>query len=60
MDDLSPRQREILEFMISSVEQSGIVPSYREIGEALGNLRIGRPVARLSTLAQGGFQSRWR
>ena len=31
-----------------------------QIGKALGDLRVGRPVARLFTLAQGGFQSRWR
>lgn len=36
MEDLSPRQRELLEFMIATVEQRGVVPSYREIGAALG------------------------
>ena len=36
MDDLSPRQREILEFLMAHVEQMGVVPSYREIGTALG------------------------
>ena len=36
LEDLSPRQKELLEFLISSVEQSGVVPSYREIGAALG------------------------
>lgn len=36
MEDLSPRQREILEFIISAVDQRGVVPSYREIGGGLG------------------------
>ncbi len=36
MDDLSPRQRDMLEFLIAHVDQTGVVPSYREIGAALG------------------------
>lgn len=36
MEDLSPRQREILDFIVAAVEQGGVVPSYREIGAALG------------------------
>lgn len=36
MEDLSPRQREMLNFIVASVEQSGIVPTYREIGAGLG------------------------
>lgn len=35
MDDLSPRQREILDFMVSAIDQKGIAPTYREIGAAL-------------------------
>lgn len=35
MDDLSPRQREILEFIMSSIDQRGVAPTYREIGAAL-------------------------
>lgn len=35
MEDLSPRQREILEFIVTTVEQRGVPPSYREIGAAL-------------------------
>jgi len=33
--ELSPRQREILEFITAAVDQRGVVPSYREIGGAL-------------------------
>lgn len=36
MDDLSPRQREILDFLVATVDQTGVFPSYREIGRALG------------------------
>lgn len=36
MDDLSPRQQEIFEFIRSVIDQRGVPPSYREIGGALG------------------------
>lgn len=36
MDDLSPRQREMLDFIVSTIDATGVVPSYREIGAALG------------------------
>lgn len=36
MDDLSPRQREILDFIVAAIDANGVVPSYREIGAALG------------------------
>lgn len=36
MDDLSPRQREVMEFIIAWNDQSGISPSFREIGDHLG------------------------
>lgn len=36
MDDLSPRQREILDFIAASIDMRGVPPSYREIGGALG------------------------
>lgn len=36
MEDLSPRQREIFEFISSTIDQRGVAPSYREIGGALG------------------------
>ena len=36
MEDLSPRQKEIIDFLMAAVEQRGVVPSYREIGAALG------------------------
>ncbi len=36
LQEMSPRQKEILDFMRSSLDQRGVVPSYREIGAALG------------------------
>ncbi|MEZ4322459.1 MAG: transcriptional repressor LexA [Myxococcota bacterium] len=36
MDDLSPRQQEIFEFIRAALDQRGVSPSYREIGSALG------------------------
>jgi repressor LexA len=36
MEDLSPRQRELLDFIGKAIEESGVVPSFREIGAALG------------------------
>ena len=35
LEDLSARQSEILEFIVSSMGQTGVCPSYREIGRAL-------------------------
>ena len=36
MDDLSPRQRDVVNYIASTVAQRGIPPTYREIGDALG------------------------
>ena len=36
MNDLSARQRELYEYLCAAVDQSGVVPTYREIGKALG------------------------
>jgi repressor LexA len=36
VEELSPRQRDILDFIVGQVAQTGVVPSYREIGGALG------------------------
>ncbi len=33
---LSPRQSDVLDFIASTIEQRGIPPTYREIGDALG------------------------
>ena len=35
MDDLSPRQREVLDYIATTIQTHGIPPTYREIGDAL-------------------------
>ena len=36
MEDLSPRQKEVLEYIISTITRRNMPPTYREIGDALG------------------------
>ena len=36
MEGLSTRQREILEYIYSRLQEDGVLPSYREIGDAMG------------------------
>lgn len=36
MTELSRRQRDVLDFIIAAVQQRGMPPTYREIGDALG------------------------
>jgi repressor LexA len=36
MEELSPRQRDILDFIVAAIQQRGVAPTYREIGAALG------------------------
>lgn len=36
MDDLSPRQSDVLDLIRSTIEDRGFPPTYREIGDALG------------------------
>lgn len=36
MDELSPRQRAMLDFIVAAMDQRGVAPTYREIGAALG------------------------
>lgn len=35
MDDLSPRQREVLEYLANIIQQRGVPPTFREIGQAM-------------------------
>ena len=58
MEDLSPRQRDLLEFLISTVEQSGVVPSYREIGTALGIGSTNAVSDHLKALIRKGYVER--
>ncbi|NCG18223.1 MAG: transcriptional repressor LexA [Rhodobacterales bacterium] len=58
MEDLSPRQREMLEFITSAVDQAGVVPSYREIGRALGIGSTNAVSDHLKALIRKGYVER--
>lgn len=58
MEDLSPRQREMLEFITSAVDQAGVVPSYREIGSALGIGSTNAVSDHLKALIRKGYVER--
>ena len=36
MEDLAPRQQQVLDFIATTLDQAGVPPSLREIGDALG------------------------
>ncbi len=58
MEDLSPRQREMLEFITTAVDQAGVVPSYREIGRALGIGSTNAVSDHLKALIRKGYVER--
>ena len=58
MEELSPRQQELLEFVVSAVEQRGVVPSYREIGAALGIGSTNAVSDHLKALIRKGYVER--
>jgi repressor LexA len=53
--DLSQRQREILDFIVESVERHGYPPAVREIGEAVGLSSPSTVHAHLRTLEDLGY-----
>jgi repressor LexA len=58
MTDLTPRQREVLEFVESEVAHRGYPPTVREIGEALGLSSSSTVHAHLAALQDKGFLTR--
>lgn len=58
MDDLTERQREILEYIKKEVDQKGYPPSVREIGEAVGLSSSSSVHAQLEKLEQLGYLRR--
>lgn len=58
MEDLSPRQQEILEFLTAAVDQRGVVPSYREIGRALGISSTNAVSDHIKALIRKGYVER--
>lgn len=57
-EDLSDRQREILELIQATVANRGYPPSVREIGERLGLRSPSTVHSHLSSLVEGGFLRR--
>jgi repressor LexA len=58
MKDLTPRQRQILEFVDAEVRQRGYPPSVREIGKAVGLTSTSTVHAHLSALVAKGYLQR--
>jgi repressor LexA len=56
--DISDRQRQILELILSTVEQRGYPPSVREIGEAVGLSSPSTVHSHLSSLEAAGYLRR--
>lgn len=56
--DISPRQREILELIARTVQERGYPPSVREIGEAVGLSSPSTVHSHLSALVAAGFLRR--
>lgn len=55
VDDLSPRQRQILEFIRSEVMKKGYPPSVREVGQAVGLSSSSTVHAHLGKLEEKGY-----
>jgi repressor LexA len=58
MEDVTPRQRRILDFIRSTVRDRGYPPTVREIGEAVGLTSSSSVHAQLSNLQQKGLLRR--
>jgi repressor LexA len=58
MDELTARQRKIMEYIISEVQLKGYPPSVREIGEAVGLSSSSTVHAHLEKLEQLGYLRR--
>lgn len=58
MNDLPPRQRELLDFVASYADQRGIPPTLREIGQALGIRSTNGVSDQVKALVKKGFLER--
>jgi repressor LexA len=54
-DELSPRQRDVLDFIATMLEQRGIPPTYREIGDALHIASTNGVADHVKALERKGF-----
>lgn len=57
-DEISTRQREILNLILDTVQERGYPPSVREIGEAIGLSSPSTVHSHLSTLVKAGYLRR--
>ncbi len=55
MDDLTPRQRRIIDFIQETVRERGYPPTVREIGEAVGLTSSSSVHSQLTNLQRRGF-----
>ena len=58
MHDLTERQRELLAYLRAAIEQTGVCPSYREIGQALGIQSTNGVSDHLKALERKGYIER--
>ncbi len=58
MEELPPRQRELLDFVASFTDQKGIPPTLREIGEAMGIKSTNGVSDQVKALIKKGFLER--
>lgn len=58
MEELTPRQEEVLDFILETLERMGYPPSIREIGEALGISSTRGALLHLEALERKGYISR--
>lgn len=58
MQDLSPRQREMLDFIVSYIDQHGVAPTYRDMGRALGIKSTNGVSDHLKALERKGYIER--
>jgi repressor LexA len=57
-EDLSPRQREVLDFILDEVHKKGYPPSVREIGKFIGVKSSATPYNHLAVLERKGYIKR--
>lgn len=60
MEDLSPRQRDVADFICYSLAQRGIAPTYREIGDALGIASTNGVADHVKALIRKGYVKKAR
>jgi repressor LexA len=58
MEDLAPRQRQVLDFFATSIQQQGLPPSLREIGDALGIRSTNGVADHIKALVKKGYLER--